>query len=207
MIFVRFTKKGAAPEMKGIMEKNAVRRIHGSFFGQYIVTAELYKFEEILFLPPVYPRTIFCAGRGGIPSYIKSVSSLQASDIVHLKHDSLLCIPRIGMVVKEKGPLPFGICPLLDFTPEGGGAQASADGYTVARTVNTDIQDVNCAFRGQQAIVKADELVSAMKTAAAHITLIAGDIVALPAFSEPFMCTGGDKLTLKAAETIEVTLI
>ena len=204
MKFVRFRKKGEAPELKGVYEGVCIRRIFGSFFGSFSLTDEKYAIDEIEFIPVLYPRTIYCMGK--LP-YIKSPSSLSASDTLIVRHNPLFCMPRLVGVVKDKGRF-LGSALMLDFFPQDIGAAASTDGYSVIGALHYGvIEDKDCIFMGQKGELRARQMNDTLNELSALMTLVAGDFICLPFFETAFEVAKGPILLSVGEEQLSVTKV
>ncbi|MDR2885085.1 MAG: DUF2437 domain-containing protein [Deferribacteraceae bacterium] len=170
-------------EMKGIIDGDRVVRIHGSIFGGYSVTSEIFPISEVIFLPPVLPQTIICIGDGY--SYMKSPSSLAGSGATVKLAEGMTvnCVKRRAYVVKDHQGNALGAMDMLDivYFPSYGDGLSSSRGHTVlGRYIDDSIDD--CGI---------------IKDVLGQIALIPGDIVAVE--MELLSCKAGDSLEYNTA--------
>lgn len=204
MRYVRFRASGAT-EMKGILDGDTVTRIHGSFFQNHTVTDEIYSVADIIFLPPVLPRTIACFG-GGLKSYMKSPASLEAGGSITLPPaGTLYCVPRLAFVLDKRTDLNvFGVMPMLDFitSPDYGDAASSGAGYTMTgpvmyNTLSVYSYSLRFSVGGRAVDVRPDSagIADALQDVSS-VRIVTGDIAAY-ALSSAVQCGKDDEITFQ----------
>lgn len=110
MKLIRFADGKA--EKKGILTENGIRRIEGSFFGEFIVTEETYNKEDVKILPPVMPSKIVCVARNYAAHAKELGNDIPANPLIFLKpntcviaQDEYVEIPKESRQVDYEGEL------------------------------------------------------------------------------------------------------
>lgn len=201
---------GSPAEMKGIVENNTVKRVHGSVLSQFTATEEVYPLSDITLIPPFLPRTTICADISG--SYcIKSAASFSASDFFCFYKEEIVCTPYICAILKDRAGNIAATALMLSFADKNNTLSSAVKGYTRINSfnINTPEKTLQCALETKDDFIKFDFDTSIMKESIKklkqQINFTTYDLVAFP-LDKPFQTTGQNIISLTAKHYFPLTV-